>query len=59
MSAYRVLWSPEDDEYVGLCTEFPLLSWLAPTKSEALEGIRVLVAGVVEDMARGGSSSSV
>ena len=26
---YRVTWSPEDGEYVALCTEFPLLSWLA------------------------------
>jgi hypothetical protein len=24
--AYRIHWSPEDAEFVGLCTEFPLLS---------------------------------
>ncbi|MGV7292077.1 antitoxin HicB, partial [Mycobacterium kansasii] len=25
---YRVEWSPEDGEWVGLCAEFPSLSWL-------------------------------
>lgn len=25
--AYRVLWSPEDDEFVGLCAEFPARSY--------------------------------
>ncbi len=24
---YRVTWSDEDGEYVGLCAEFPSLSW--------------------------------
>jgi len=33
---YRVTWSEEDDEYVGLCSEFPSLSWLAPLPEEAL-----------------------
>jgi hypothetical protein len=49
--AYRVLWSPEDDEFVGLCTEFPSLSWLAPTQDEALEGIRDLVRDTIKDIA--------
>ena len=26
---YRVIWSPEDNEHLGLCAEFPSLSWLA------------------------------
>lgn len=26
---YRIGWSEEDQEYVGLCVEFPSLSWLA------------------------------
>jgi len=26
---YRVTWSVDDDEYVGLCAELPSLSWLA------------------------------
>ena len=25
---YRVIWSEEDQEFVGLCAEFPILSWL-------------------------------
>ena len=47
---YRVTWSDEDDEYVGLCVEFPSLSWLAPTPDEAFAGIRSLVADSVSDM---------
>lgn len=47
---YRVTWSPEDEEYVGLCTEFPSLSWLAATHDEAFSGIRNLVADCVEEM---------
>ena len=31
---YRVTWSAEDQEHVGLCAEFPSLSWLAPTQQE-------------------------
>jgi predicted HicB family RNase H-like nuclease len=47
---YRVTWSEEDKEYVGLCIEYPSLSWLAPTPQEALDGIRQVVANVVADM---------
>ena len=47
---YRVTWSAEDAEHLGLCAEFPSLSWLAPTPEEALSGIRVLVTEVVEDL---------
>jgi predicted HicB family RNase H-like nuclease len=47
---YRVLWSPEDEEHIGLCAEFPSLSWLAPTPEEALSGIRSLVLDVVRDL---------
>ena len=47
---YWVTWSPEDGEHVGLCSEFPLLSWLASTSNEALAGIRRLVNDVVVDM---------
>ncbi len=47
---YRVVWSQEDEEYVGLCVEFPLLSWLAPVPEDAFAGIRQVVAEVVEDM---------
>jgi len=51
---YRVTWSDEDGEHVGLCAEFPSLSWLERTPAGALEGIRRLVAGVLRDMARTG-----
>ncbi len=47
---YRVTWSEDDQEYVGLCAEFPSLSWLASSPEAALRGIRRVVADVVEDM---------
>jgi len=47
---YRVIWSPEDREHVGLCAQFPSLSWLAPTPEQALAGIRHVVADVVNEM---------
>ena len=47
---YRITWSNEDREYVGLCAEFPSLSWLDKTQEEALKGIRKLVAEAVSDM---------
>jgi predicted HicB family RNase H-like nuclease len=51
---YRVTWSPEDDEHVGLCTEFPSLSWLAKTPEAALKGIQKVVGDVVNDMQASG-----
>jgi predicted HicB family RNase H-like nuclease len=48
---YRVTWSEDDNEYVGLCAEFPGLSWLANTPEKALKGIREVVADVLLDMA--------
>ena len=51
---YRVTWSREDGEYLGLCTEFPSLSWLASTQEEALAGIRQVVTEVVADMQANG-----
>ena len=47
---YRVTWSEDDNEHVGLCVEFPSLSWLSPTPEAALKGIRKLVAEIVSDM---------
>jgi len=47
---YRVTWSEEDQEYVGLCAEFPGLSWLADSPEAALRGVRRMVADSVEDM---------
>ncbi len=51
---YRVTWSEEDEEYMGLCAEFPSLSWLARTPEAALRGIRKLVADVAKDMKANG-----
>jgi predicted HicB family RNase H-like nuclease len=51
---YRVTWSEDDQEYVGLCAEFPSLSWLAQTPETALKGIRNVVAEVVNDMKENG-----
>jgi predicted HicB family RNase H-like nuclease len=49
---YRVTWSEDDAEHVGLCAEFPSLSWLAATPEKALKGIRNLVADVLLDMSK-------
>ena len=51
---YRVTWSAEDNEYLGLCAEFPSLSWLAETREQALTGIVQLIAEVVQDMQENG-----
>ena len=53
---YRVTWSVEDGEYVGLCVEYPSLSWLAATPREALEGIRQVVAAVAADLEANGEA---
>jgi len=53
---YRITWSSEDGEHLGLCAEFPSLSWLAPSPSEALAGIQELVKGVLADMRETGES---
>ena len=53
---YRVTWSAEDGEHLGLCAEFPLLSWLAPTPGEALGGIQDLVQEILADMRHTGES---
>lgn len=51
---YRVTWSEEDQEYVGLCVEFPSLSWLDKSPEKALAGIRKVVSDVVFDMTAAG-----
>ncbi|MEO9384340.1 hypothetical protein [Chromobacterium phragmitis] len=52
--SYRVIWSPEDEQYVGLCDEFPLLSWLDNSQDKALRGIVHLVHDVIIDMKESG-----
>lgn len=53
---YRVLWSDEDQEFVGLCAELPSLSWLAPSRERALKGIVRVVRRAVKDMAAAGEA---
>lgn len=53
---YSAEWSDEKAEFVGLSTEFPSLSFLAPTPHEALAGIKALVADALRDMAQTGKS---
>jgi predicted RNase H-like HicB family nuclease len=51
---YRVIWSDEDREHVGICVEFPSLSWLEKSPEEALAGIRKLVAESVAELIEDG-----
>jgi predicted HicB family RNase H-like nuclease len=53
---YRVTWSGDDNEYVGLCAEFPSLSWLADTPEKASKGIRKLVAALLLNMGTNGEA---
>jgi len=48
--AYRVLWSEEDREYVGMCAEMPSMSWLEKSQEGALRGIVGAVTEAVRDM---------
>lgn len=54
---YRVTWSEEDQEHVGLCAEFPSLSWLDATPEKALAGVRKLVKSTLADMAATGETA--
>jgi predicted HicB family RNase H-like nuclease len=47
---YRVTWSEDDRQYVGLCVEFPGLSWLENSPEDALKGIRKLVRVCILDL---------
>jgi hypothetical protein len=53
---YRVTWPEDDSEYLGLCADFPSLSWLALTPEAALKDIRNLVADVVKEMDASGEA---
>lgn len=54
---YRVTWSEEDGEFVGLCAEFPSLSWLSASPEAAMRGIRDLVKDSVADMVKNGEKT--
>lgn len=51
---YRVTWSEDDGEFVGLCAEFPSLSWLARTPETALRGMRRLLTETVAELKQSG-----
>jgi hypothetical protein len=51
---YRVIWSEDDNEYVGLCAEFHSLSWLAGNPDATLKGVRKVVSDIVKDMLENG-----
>ncbi|WKE67261.1 toxin-antitoxin system HicB family antitoxin [Gallaecimonas kandeliae] len=51
---YRVTWSEDDQEFVGLCAEFPSLSCLDETKVGAFEGIGEVVRAVIEELVESG-----
>ena len=51
---YRVTWSEEDEEFIGLCAEFPSLSWLSGSTASALKGIQIVVKDCVKDMTKSG-----
>lgn len=52
--AYRIIWSEEDKEFVGLCAEFPSLSRLAKDQESALHGIVEMVKDAIADMKQNG-----
>ena len=43
--SYRVLWSPDDGEYVAVCIELPGLSGLGGTQEAAIAEARDAVSG--------------
>ena len=47
---YRVFWSEEDQEFVGLCSEFPGMSWLDEDPQQAFTGIMALVQECINDL---------
>ncbi len=48
--SFNVNWSIEDEEFVGLCAEFPSLSWLDPDPDKARSGIERLVFETLQEM---------
>ena len=52
--SYGVTWSVEDSEFVGLCAEYPSLSYLDEDRYAAIEGITNLVKDIVADLEANG-----
>ena len=51
---FNVFYSKEDGEYVGVCEEFSSVSWLETEPHMALNGIKAVIADIVEDMTANG-----
>ncbi len=47
---FSILWTEEDQQFVGLCSDFPSLSWLASDSANALAGIETLVNETLADI---------
>jgi len=52
--SYKVIWSKEDQEYVGLCAEFSSLSYLDEDETKAFTGIQELVNDIITEMSNNG-----
>jgi predicted HicB family RNase H-like nuclease len=53
--SYRVVWSPDDGEYVATALEWgPALSWLDADPTAALAGLRDLIRESIEDLTADG-----
>jgi hypothetical protein len=46
---FDVIWSEEDEEFIGICHQFPSLSHLDTTEENALAGIKELVEIVTSE----------
>jgi len=49
---YRLLWDEDKERYLGVCSEFPALSYEATSTSDALAGIQRRVADELADLAK-------
>lgn len=52
--SYTVVWSEQDDAYIGRVTEFPLLAAHGNTLEGALREIKAVVGYVIEDLKESG-----
>lgn len=57
--AYRVFWSEEDGAFVATVAEFPSLSCIEDTQTDAFFGLVELVSDILNDMADEGETPPV
>lgn len=55
---FKVIWSPDDHEYVGLCDKFPSLSYLSKDKETALRGVISLSISIIDDIKQGSAEDN-